>query len=54
MPFKSKAQEHILRNKKTELAEKSPIKAPKKLADRAKDKNHLKEYSKKHRRSKNG
>ena len=57
MPFRSKAQQSYLFDKKPEVAkefaEHTPKSDYKKLPEHvAKDKNHLKEYSKKHRRKK--
>lgn len=58
MPFKSKAQMRYLYAKEPavaeEFAEHTPKQAFKKLPEHVRDKNRLKEYSKKHRRSKNG
>jgi hypothetical protein len=58
MPFKSIAQQKFLFAKKPEIAEEfaehTPKSAYKKLPEHVRDKNRLKEYSKKHRRSKNG
>jgi hypothetical protein len=57
MPFKSLAQQKYLYAKKPEIAEEfsahTPKSAYKKLPERVKDKNKLKEYSKKHGRRKN-
>ena len=53
MPFKSKAQQRYLFLKKPEVAEefaeKTSKAAYKKLPNYATDKNHFKEYEKKHR-----
>lgn len=59
MPFKSKAQQRYLFAKEPDVAEEfadhTPKSAYKKLPEHvAKDKNGLKAYTKKHRRSKNG
>jgi hypothetical protein len=58
MPFASRAQQKYLFAKEPdvarEFAEKTPKSAYKKLPERVKDKNRLKEYSKKYRRSRNG
>lgn len=59
MPFKSKAQQRYLFAKEPAVAEEfsehTSKSAYKKLPERvAKDKNGLKAYTKKHRRSKNG
>ena len=58
MPYKSIAQQKFLHAKKPEIAqefdEKTPKSAYKKMPEHvSKDKNRLKEYSKKHRRKKN-
>lgn len=56
--FKSVAQQKYLFAKKPDIAEEFAEKTPKsayaKLPEHVKDKNRLKEYSKKYRRSKNG
>ncbi len=56
MPFKSKKQQAYLYAKEPEVAEKfaeeTPKSAYKKLPEYVKDKNHLKQYSKKYRRKK--
>ncbi len=53
MPFKSKAQQKFLFWKHPEVAEEfaeeTPKSAYKKLPQYAKDKNHFKEYEKKHK-----
>jgi len=59
MPFKSKAQMRLLFSKHPDVAEKfsehTPKKAYEKLPEHvSKDKNRLKAYTKKHRRSKDG
>lgn len=57
MPFKSRAQQRFLFAKEPEVAEEfaehTPKSAYKKLPEYARDKNRLKEYSKKHKRGKN-
>lgn len=57
MPFKSKAQQRFLFSREPEVAEEfaehTPKQAYKKLPEYVRDKNRLKDYSKKHRRSKN-
>jgi len=59
MPFKSKAQQRYLFAKEPDVAEEfaehTPKSSYKKMPEHvAKDKNGLKAYTKKHRRSKNG
>lgn len=59
MPFESKAQQRYLFSKKPDVAEKfaehTPKSSYKKMPEYvAKDKNRLKAYSKKHRRSQDG
>jgi len=58
MPFASKAQQAYLFAKEPKIAEKfaehTPKSAYKELPEKAKDKNRLKEISKKHRRKRNG
>lgn len=58
MPFKSKAQQKFLFSQHPEIAEEfsehTPKSAYKKLPERVRDKNYLKEYSKKHRRVRDG
>lgn len=59
MPFKSRKQQAFLYSKKPEIAEEfaehTPKSAYKKLPEYAvKDKNRLKDYTKKHRRKSNG
>ena len=59
MPFVSKAQQGFLEAKKPNIAKEfeahTPKSAYKKLPEHVgKDKNRLKEYSKKHKREKNG
>ena len=59
MPFVSKAQQRYLYAKEPDVAEEFAEHTPKKAYNRlpehvAKDKNGLKGYTKKHRRSKNG
>lgn len=59
MPFKSRSQQKFLFAKKPEVAEEfaehTPKSAYKKLPEHvAKDKNKLKAYTKKHRRSRDG
>jgi hypothetical protein len=57
MPFRSKAQQSFLFAKKPEIAEEfaqeTPKSAYKRLPEHVRDKNHMKEYSKKYRRTKN-
>lgn len=57
MPFKSRAQQRYLFAREPEIAEefaeKTPKSAYKGLPEHVRDKNRLKEYSKKHRRAKN-
>lgn len=56
MPFRSRAQQRLLFAKHPEVAEEfaehTPKSAYKKLPEHVRDKNRLKEYSKKHRRAK--
>jgi hypothetical protein len=59
MPYKSRKQQAFLYSKKPEIAEEfaehTPKSAYKKLPEyAAKDKNRLKDYTKKHRRKSNG
>lgn len=58
MPFKSIAQQRFLFSKHPDVAEefadKTPKSAYKKLPEHVSDKNGLKAYTKKHRRSKDG
>ncbi len=59
MPFKSKAQQRLLFSQHPDVAEEfaehTPKSSYKKLPEHvAKDKNRLKAYTKKHRRSSNG
>ena len=58
MPFVSKSQQRFLFAREPEVAEKfaehTPKSAYKRLPEHIRDKNRLKEYSKKHRRAKNG
>lgn len=58
MPFRSRKQQAYLFAKHPEVAEEfaehTPKSAYKKLPEYAKDKNGLKAYTKKHRRSQNG
>jgi hypothetical protein len=58
MPFKSRSQQAYLFAKEPdvakEFAEETPKSAYKKLPEHVRDKNRLKETSKKHRRKQNG